>query len=77
MEVFAAAGAKEVALPPNGRIKFPKLNGGATAYWVGEAAATTWRRRPAPVLGLRVAARQHDTTTYGSDTAGPDDERDA
>jgi HK97 family phage major capsid protein len=41
MEVFAAAGAQEVALPPNGRIKFPKLNGGATAYWVGEAASIT------------------------------------
>src|SRR5262249_48866801 len=41
MEVFAAAGAQEVALPPNGRLQFPKLTGGSTAYWVGEAGAIT------------------------------------
>ena len=28
LEVFAAAGAQEVALPPNGRLQFPKLTGG-------------------------------------------------
>ena len=28
LEVFATAGAQEVALPPNGRIQFPKLTGG-------------------------------------------------
>lgn len=39
LEVFAAAGAREIALPPNGRIQFPRLSAGATAYWVGEAAA--------------------------------------
>src|SRR4051794_13767455 len=27
MEVFATAGAQEVALPPNGRVQFPKLTG--------------------------------------------------
>ena len=41
LEVFAAAGAQEIALPPNGRIQFPKQTGGSTAYWVGEAASIT------------------------------------
>ena len=38
LEVFAAAGATEVALPPSGRLAFPKVTGSSTAYWVGEAA---------------------------------------
>ena len=41
VEAFAAAGAREVALPPNGRIQFPRLSAGSTAYWVGEGAAIT------------------------------------
>jgi HK97 family phage major capsid protein len=41
MEAFANAGAQEIALPPNGRIQFPKLTGGSTAYWVGEGTAIT------------------------------------
>src|SRR5215212_2277550 len=41
MEVFAAAGAREVALPPNGRVQFPKLTAASTAYWVGEGNAIT------------------------------------
>lgn len=41
MEVFARAGARDVTLPPNAMIDYPKLTGGATAYWVGEAAAIT------------------------------------
>ena len=41
MEAFANAGAQEIALPPNGRIQFPKLSGGSTAYWVGEASSIT------------------------------------
>src|SRR5262249_25455099 len=41
MEAFAAAGAQEIALPPNGRIQFPKITGGSTAYWVGEATSIT------------------------------------
>ena len=28
LEVFATAGAQEIALPPNGRMQFPKLTGG-------------------------------------------------
>ncbi len=39
LEVFSSAGSQEIALPPNGRIQFPKLSGGSTAYWVGEANA--------------------------------------
>jgi HK97 family phage major capsid protein len=41
MEVFPQAGASEVALPPNGRIQYPKQTGGSTANWIGEAAANT------------------------------------
>ena len=41
LEAFASAGAQEIALPPNGRIQFPKLSGGSTAYWVGEGSAIT------------------------------------
>lgn len=41
MEAFASAGAQEVALPPNGRLQFPKLTGGSTAYWVGEGTSVT------------------------------------
>ena len=41
LESFANAGAQEVALPPNGRLQFPKLTSGSTAYWVGEATSVT------------------------------------
>ena len=41
LEAFASAGAQEIALPPNGRLQFPKLTGGSTAYWVGEGTAVT------------------------------------
>jgi len=41
MEAFANAGCREVALPPNGRLQFPKITGGSTAYWVGEATSIT------------------------------------
>lgn len=40
-EAFTRAGAREVSLPPQGRISYPKQVGGSTAYWVGEAAAIT------------------------------------
>src|SRR5262245_17146114 len=48
MEAFASAGAQEVALPPNGRLQFPKLTGGSTAYWVGEGTSVT---ESAPTTG--------------------------
>ena len=41
LEVFASAGAREVALPPNGRVQFPKLTAASTAYWVGEGTSIT------------------------------------
>jgi HK97 family phage major capsid protein len=41
LEAFSQAGAQEVSLPPNGRMQFPKLTGGSTAYWVGEGNAIT------------------------------------
>jgi HK97 family phage major capsid protein len=41
LEAFASAGAQEVAMPPNGRLQFPKLTGGSTAYWVGEGTSIT------------------------------------
>lgn len=40
-EVFSQAGASQVSLPANAMIDFPKLTGGATAYWVGEAQPIT------------------------------------
>src|SRR5258707_8523522 len=48
LEVFAVAGAQEVALPPNGRVQFPKLTAASTAYWVGEGSAIT---ESAPTTG--------------------------
>jgi HK97 family phage major capsid protein len=41
VEAFAQAGATEIALPPNGRIQYPKLTNATTAYWVGEGAQST------------------------------------
>jgi len=36
LEAFSVAGSREVALPPNGRMSWPKLTDSSTAYWVGE-----------------------------------------
>jgi len=41
LEAFANAGAREIALPPNGRIQFPKLTAASSAYWVGEGSPIT------------------------------------
>lgn len=61
-EAFTNAGASEVGLPANGRIQYPKLVGGATAYWVGEAASVTESNQAtgnlnleAKKVGIRVA----------------------
>lgn len=35
-EVFGRAGATQMALPPNGRLRFPKAAGATTAYWLNE-----------------------------------------
>ena len=40
-EVFSRCGAREVPLPPNGQISYPRLKNAATAYAVGEGAALT------------------------------------
>jgi len=37
-EVFSRAGATQITLPPNGRIKFSKQTGSVTAGWIGETA---------------------------------------
>lgn len=49
LEVFSAAGAREVALPPNGRLQFPKLTAASTAYWVGEGTSIAESQ---PVTGM-------------------------
>lgn len=51
-EVFSQAGASNVDLPPNGRIQFPKLTGGSTAYWVGETASITPSQETTGTLNL-------------------------
>lgn len=38
-EVFMQAGARSLAMPPNGRIVWPRQTGASTAYWVGTDAA--------------------------------------
>lgn len=40
-EVFTRAGATDFALPPSGRIKFNRLTGSVTAYWVGEVPSNS------------------------------------
>ncbi len=40
MEAFSNAGASQVPLGPNGQMYYPKLNSGATAYFVPENPAT-------------------------------------
>lgn len=52
LEVFANAGATEIGLPPNGRLQFPKLTGGATAYWLGEAQQITASQETTGYLDL-------------------------
>src|SRR5262249_36457772 len=53
MEALAMAGCQEIALPPNGRIQFPKLTGGSTAYWIGEASSITESTPPTGSLDLQ------------------------
>jgi HK97 family phage major capsid protein len=40
-EALTNAGCNEIALPPSGRLSFPKLTGGSTAYWIGEGTTIT------------------------------------
>ncbi len=52
LEVMPNAGATETTLPPNGRIQYPKLSGGATAYWVGEGTTITSSQQTTGYLDL-------------------------
>jgi HK97 family phage major capsid protein len=38
-EVLIAAGARILAMPPNGRLTYPRQTGTTTAYWVSESQA--------------------------------------
>ncbi len=40
-EVLMRAGARTLAMPPTGRITFPRQTAAATAYWVGESSQIT------------------------------------
>lgn len=40
-EIFSRLGCRELTLPPNGRIQFPKQTSGGTFYMVGEGKAIT------------------------------------
>ncbi len=40
-EILMQAGARMIAMPPNGRIVWPKQSGAGTAYWVGENSTIT------------------------------------
>ncbi len=54
VEVFSRAGANNVTLPPNGRMTFPKLTAGSTAYWVGEGKDVTPSQQQFGSLSLEV-----------------------
>ena len=53
LEAFPKAGSTETTLPPNGRLQYPKLTGGCTAYWVGEATAITTSNQSTGDLDLQ------------------------
>lgn len=40
-EVLTQAGCRMVAMPPNGRLVYPRQTGPGTAYWVGESTTVT------------------------------------
>lgn len=40
-EALMQAGARDIGMPPNGRITYPRQTGGATAYWVGQSQPIT------------------------------------
>jgi HK97 family phage major capsid protein len=40
-EIFLQAGARTIAMPPQGRIVWPRQTGPGTAYWVGESTTIT------------------------------------
>lgn len=40
-EAFLNAGARDIGMPPSGRITWPRQTGASTAYWVGESTTIT------------------------------------
>lgn len=40
-EAFMSAGARDIGMPPSGRITWPRQTGTSTAYWVGESQSIT------------------------------------
>lgn len=40
-EVLSQAGARDITMPPNGRLQFPRHTGTTTGYWVGEGQQIT------------------------------------
>jgi HK97 family phage major capsid protein len=40
-EALMAAGCRTIAMPPNGRVTFPRQTGASSAYWVGESTTVT------------------------------------
>ncbi|HYE77551.1 MAG TPA: phage major capsid protein [bacterium] len=40
-EIFMQAGARTIAMPPNGRIVWPRQTSAGTAYWVGQSDSIT------------------------------------
>jgi len=40
-EVLMQAGARQMPMPPHGRLTLPRQTGASTAYWVGESSAIT------------------------------------
>lgn len=56
-DLMARVGAREIALPPNGRLPFPSQTGAMTAYYVGEGKAIT-SSEPTTGRGLELIAKK-------------------
>lgn len=52
-EVLSRAGARSVALPPNGYLPYGRQTGAGTAYWVGENSSITTSEPTTGTLELR------------------------
>jgi len=53
LEAFSVAGASEIALPPSGRLQWPKFADSSVAFWVGEGSAITESQPGTGVLSLQ------------------------
>lgn len=56
-DLMTRVGAREVALPPNGRLPFPSHTGATTAYYVGQSQAIT-ASQPTTGRGLELIAKK-------------------